>query len=291
MAHADVVPPVLPSDGAPKPFAIPRKLVLFAMVLLLFLVAGEGVSLYQEWRTLREEMNRARHSDVIGYLNISPKPSYARQPDDWVHDEGESTLLWSGWKQGNGHRWFRVGRGEIDPRKLSIPMGRDAIQAIDYPLTENGAGKIWTRIPTDAVVVALELAGVTAAYPVQILDKVCVINDQVGERPCLVTFNPLGTPQNCVHVYDPIVNGRRFVMGTSGYIQDQKLMLYDRGTESLWIDDEATGTLKAIAGPSKGTVLHSLIQPSMLAWGEWSTQHPQGRLLIGADRSKVIPID
>lgn len=289
MAQADSAPPIETVVVPPRKPA-PRGLVIAALGFLLVFVIGQGASLWQEWRSLQHEMATVRKTVVVGYPNIHPRPSYATKPENWFHDEGEFTLIWSGWEAGEGHRWFRVRRGEVDRELLYGPMGKDAIQAIDYPLVEVGGGSIWKKIPSEAFVAGLEMSGVVTAYPLQVLSKVCVINDQVAERPILVTFNPLVPEGRAVHVYEPLVEGRRVTMGLSGYFQGNKPILYDRATESLWLEVEAEEvTLEAIAGPRRGTRLRQLRTPTVVAWRDWSWQNPKGRLLIGADRSKLAP--
>src|SRR5205823_3535972 len=134
----------------------------------------------------------------------------ARMPTDWFHDEGESTLLWGGWRNGTGHLWFRVARGDVDRERISQPMGRDVIRAIDHPVVEQGGGRLWSRIPDEAPVVGFRIAGVDTVYPLLVLNKVLVVNDVVGEQPSLVLNSPHGlTLSPGTSVYDPVVEGRR----------------------------------------------------------------------------------
>ena len=215
------------------------------------------------------------------------KTSFAEKPPDWYHHDGDHTLLWAGWRPGLGHSWFRVGRGDVDQLRISEPIGRDVIQAIDFPIVEVGGGTIWGRIPDEATVAGEELAGVHSVYPLRLLDKVEVINDQVGDRPFLVTYNPFGDPTDSVRIFDPQVEGRRVTMGLTGYFHDGKPMLYDRGTESLWVHRDSS--LDAIAGTLKGARLRLVGSPVPVAWGEWRTHYPGSRLLVGADRSHPRP--
>jgi hypothetical protein len=39
-------------------------------------------------------------------------------------------------------------------------------------------------------VAALDLEGIPSAYPLRVLEKVEVVNDEVRDRPFLVTFSP-----------------------------------------------------------------------------------------------------
>jgi hypothetical protein len=263
--------------------------VIFAAlaVLLLFVVA-QGRILWKEWGSLQKDITDVRRTAVIGFHNIHPNPSFAQKPADWFHDEGEFTLLWSGWKPAAGHGWFRVKRGDLARGQVSLPMGRDVIQAIDYPLVETGGGPIWTRLPQEAQVAGLELAGTMTVYPLQVLEKVVVVNDLIAEHPFIVTVNPINPKNRDVHVYDALVAGRRVTMGLSGYFFDGKPLLYDRGTESLWVAQNG-GVLRAVAGGYKGTELHEIGQSSPVSWGDWQGRHPKSRLVVGGDRSKVAP--
>jgi hypothetical protein len=277
-------PPAVPHNSP----NVPRGVILAAAVILLAFVGAQGRSLWREWQSLQGDLAVVRRSAVIGYKNIHPNPSYAVRPADWFHHEGDFTLLWSGWKHGNGHQWFRVGRGDVEQAHISLPLGRDVIQAIDYPLLETGGGTIWKRIPNDSQVVGIEIAGKKAAYPVLLLDKVRVVNDLIEDRPFLVTYDSLVPSEYSVRVFDPVFEGQRITMGVAGYYLDRKALLYDRGTESLWAEN-ADGELTAVAGRRKGVKLRQIARPTVVSWGDWRWQHPEGRLLVGADRSKVMP--
>jgi len=279
-------PPDLPLR-APPATTKPTLLVLLALMILLGFVAVQGHTLWLEWASLRAENTRARDSIVVGYYNINPNPSYAQKPEPWFHDEGPNTLLWSGWKHGVGHGWFRVGRGEVDRERLSLPMGRDVVQAIDYPIVEVNGGKIWGRIPGESSVVGQELGGVASVYPLQVLDKVQIVNDQVEGRAFLVVCNPKIARTQAVAIYDPVMDGHRLTMGMSGYDHDDRPLLYDRGTESLWVQEG--DVLNAIAGAHRGARLRKIGQPSPTSWVDWCSHHPKSRLVVGADRSRTRP--
>jgi hypothetical protein len=91
-----------------------------------------------------------------------------------------------------------------------------------------------------------------------------------------------------IHVYEPVLNGHRVTMGWTGYFLENKPLLYDRGTESFWLE-EADGDLKAIAGTYKGAELPEIAESEAVRWSDWRGRYPQSRLLVGADRSKGRP--
>jgi hypothetical protein len=278
-----------PPASVPVGIALPRGVVLVALLVLVGFLGWLVSALWGEWQALRADRAGERASTLVGYADIYPTPQYAARPTDWVHDEGDDMLLWSGWQPGVGHRWFRVGRGELDRARLGGSLGRDIIRAIDVPIVEVGGGPRWGRIPWDAPVAALDLEGIPSAYPLRVLEKVEVVNDAVRDRPILVTFSPFIPEAQAYNVYEPVVEGRRVTLGSSGYFLDRRPLLYDRGTESLWI--ERTEGLTAIAGRRKGALLRRVSRPTLIPWGRWQARYPKGRLVVGADRSGGLPAD
>ena len=285
MASADrLVSAEVPASAptVPAKHALPRPAAFTILTLLLLFVAFQGNALWQEWAALQHDLKDVKRAAVIGYYNIHVRPSYAQKPPDWCHDEGEQTLLWAGWINGQGHTWFRIGRGELDLTRLSEPMGRDVTQAIDQPIVEVGGGQIWGRIPETADVAGDELGGVTTVYPLLLLDKVTVVNDEIAGQPFLVAYSPFSPRTDRVNVYTPVVNGARLRMGLTGYFHDARPVLYDRSTESLWVDQD--DGLCAVAGPRRGTTLPRVGRLTLTTWGDWRARHPQSRLIVGADR-------
>ncbi len=278
-------PPAIPNVRAiPKP-AIPRVLTLAALAVLLWFIAKQSLALYNEYRVLRVEMTEVRNSAVIGYPGIQPRYSFAQPPTDWYHVDGETARLWSGWREGSGHMWFLANAGDIQRERMSLPMGRDVYLAIDLPVVEFNGGSIWGRIPESAHVVGGMLGGVATAYPILVLERVYVVNDQIRGQPFLVTYSPLAPAENRVVVYEPIVAGQRLTMGVSGYHHNNDPMLFDRGTESLWVREG--DSLSAIAGKHRGEKLRQVIRPIPISWNRWRDEHPQTRLVVGAERNRA----
>ncbi|MCA1686642.1 MAG: DUF3179 domain-containing protein [Planctomycetia bacterium] len=275
---------VAPGGSGPK---LQRAAVLASLAVLLAFIVSGGRHLWAEWSTLRVQELRLRNTVAIGYPGINPRMSYAAWPDPWIHDDAGSTRVWSGWKQEAGHQWFRVGLGEVRPASMSPPLGRDVIQAIDVPVVERQGGPRWSRIPDEAFVVGQRLGGVDNVYPLLVLDKVFVVNDTIDDHPYLVANNPLVPLSERVAVYETVVDGRRVTMGLTGYFYDGKPLLYDRGTESFWVGE--SDALRAIAGTHRGRRLRRIARPVPVAWGDWRSEHPDSRLVIGADRSRPRP--
>jgi hypothetical protein len=275
-----------PSTAARSIF---RGLILLTIGGLLVFLFQETRILWSEYQALSHQLFRVRQTAVVGYPGITPQYSRAQKPANWFHEEGTVTLLWSGWRPNVGHEWFRIGKGEINRAHISEPMGRDLTRAIDVPIVERGGtnGTYWPRIPDDADVAGPHLGGVDTAYPLLLLQNVMVVNDLIAEKPFVVVTNPWASAEEKTAVYEPVVDGARITLGSSGYIHQGRPLLYDRGTESLWLAD--LDGLKAVAGAYRGRTLRVVARPVPVSWSRWRSEHPRGRLVVGADRCKNPP--
>ena len=278
--------------SADVPIASPSKrwflksFVLSAIFGLMGFIVFAGGILYEEFRLLRIEEHRSRMGTIIGYENISPRPMYAHAPADWFHEDGEKTLLWAGWHDGR-HEWFHIDRGDLIREQVSEPMGRDSIQAIDYPIAESAGGPRWEKLPCEHLVAGIELKGVTVVYPLRILEKCEVVNDFIADLPVLVTFSPFVPTGEAISVFETVLDGHRITMGLSGYFSARRPVLYDRGTKSLWLEKD--GAMISVAGRYKGSSLRRVATMVPTAWSEWISRHPESRLIVGADRTKLRP--
>ena len=271
-----------------------RGLAALAIATLVGYIATEGPVLYDEVRALQVQWSRLRTTRAIGFHEINPHPTHAERPDPWAFDKDGETWLWSGWTPGVGHTWFRTRRGDLDPRRLSRPLGRDTIRAIDRPLFELAGGTRWDRIPRDALVASVRLGERPTVYPLLVLQNVLVINDGSRNRPVLVVFEPFATLARSIGVYDPALGDGRVMMALTGYLYEGKPLLFDRETESFWLP-EADG-LVAITGLRKGTRLPRLaeLRPSPGATGSprtptaASSSAPRGRRTTPPARSQAV---
>ena len=146
----------------------------------------------------------------------------------------------------------------------------DAITPIDEPRfisQERASAWLAGREP----VVALQVSGEARAYPVQILTKHEIVNDQVAGTPVTITFCPLC---NSALAFDRRVDGRVLDFGTSGKLYKSALVMYDRQTESLWTHFEGL----AVQGPLTGTRLE-VLPVQLLSFAEWRRTFPEGAVL------------
>lgn len=273
-------------NASPGPLARGRRARAIAAPLIALLIGYIGVmapQLWAEYHGLRGDWETDVHRRVIGYPGITPSYSLAHSPSNWLHDEDGKTLLWARWdRDAAKHTWFVLGKGEVSAEHLSHPLGRDSVRAIDAPKLELGGGEVWSAMPAHAPLVVGEFQGIPLAYPMEVLDKVLIVNDEVHKRPILVLYTPFVADVHAVETFNPLLQGKRLWMGHSGYLWDGRPLLYDRQGQSLWVSTNKG--LEAIAGPSKGKILDRLAHLDPMTWGEWSTANPRGRLLAGAFR-------
>ena len=140
---------------------------------------------------------------------------------------------------------------------------RDGIPALDRPSTLRAAQADWRD---DERVLGVVMAGEARAYPVAILKWHELVNDTLGGEPVLISFCPrCGTGM----VFDRRVAGETRSFGVSSLLYRSDLLMYDRGTESLWSQISA----EAVTGPLLGQRLR-LLRARMDRWGRWRREHP-----------------
>ncbi len=119
----------------------------------------------------------------------------------------------------------------------------------------------------------------TRAYPIAILVWHELVNDELGGDPILVSFCPLcGTAL----VFDRRLQGRARKFGVSGLLYQSDLLMFDRGTESLWSQIGAN----AVTGALMGQRLE-LLRSKTMTWKAWRKAHPETTVLskqTGYDR-------
>lgn len=166
----------------------------------------------------------------------------------------------------------------FDVSNASIPVDeimsggppRDGIPALIDPRFESvRQAELWMR-PEDRLL-ALEIGSEAKAYPLRILNWHELVNDRIDDRAVLVTYCPLcGTGM----AFDPVVRGQRRIFGVSGLLYNSDVLMYDRGTESLW----SQIARRAVTGPLLGSTLE-LLPLVHTTWGRWRREHPDGLVL------------
>lgn len=159
------------------------------------------------------------------------------------------------------------------------------------------------ELAADAMVVGLTDRHRARAYPLDVLGRHEVVNDEFG-RPVIVTYCPL-----CASglVAEPVVDGAPATFGVSGRLwrppevptrrsraegrvfgasyrtrtstprpeRDHNLVMYDAATGSYWSQLLAT----AICGPRRGDSL-PIVPSTVASWRDWRAEHPDTEVLL-----------
>ncbi len=108
-----------------------------------------------------------------------------------VKIEGGRTLLWAGVDSITGEtEWFDMTDASIDPRTFQFGIGKDRIASIDEPMFVKHDDPELARlgIGPETDVLGVELNGIVRAYPVYILDRTEVVNDDFEGEPYAVCW-------------------------------------------------------------------------------------------------------
>lgn len=152
----------------------------------------------------------------------------------------------------------------------------DGIPPIDNPTFDSIAqGDEW--LVDVQPVIALAVGAEAKAYPLAILTRHEIANDEIAGISVAVTFCPLC---NAAVVFKREVNGEVLRFGVSGNLRHSDLIMWDNKTLSWW--QQFTG--EAIVGELTGTQLE-LIPAQLVAWKDFKAAYPQGTVLSSAGRS------
>jgi hypothetical protein len=171
------------------------------------------------------------------------------------------------------------------PRPLiATPLVRDGVRVLDQPpvisneraMEDDVAGRGKYLVPSDRVI-GVGIGGEARAYPIRVLNWHEIVNDTVGGRPLLITYNPLCDSSA---VFEREIDGEVLEFGFSGLLARSNLLLYDRrpreSRQSLWSQLEA----RAIAGPAAARGQQLELVPFVVEhWGRWRERHPETTVL------------
>ncbi|MGE5278841.1 MAG: DUF3179 domain-containing (seleno)protein [Acidobacteriota bacterium] len=128
-------------------------------------------------------------------------------------------------------------------------------------------------------ILGVRLGSERRAYPLGLLDRYEVVNDEAEGIPYVVTRCPLA---QIAAVYDRELDGRILTFVNSGALWRDTLVMQDRETGSLWT--VATG--RAIFGPLAGRRLRPI--PAILSTSHaWSEAHPHARYLDTGEQTET----
>ena len=151
---------------------------------------------------------------------------------------------------------------------LSGGPQKDQIPAIDQPQFVTPRNSIYNM---SEIVLGLAVNGEAKAYPYSILNWHEIINDTVGGYPVSITYCPLC---DTGIAYIRKIGHKVTTFGVSGKLYNSCLIMYDRQTDSLWVQPWGT----AVEGPQVNQNLARLpiIKTSL---SKWVAKHPNTKIL------------
>lgn len=154
-------------------------------------------------------------------------------------------------------RWGGVKQDGIPPLRQPAMLAADEA---DY-LRDNN------------VVFGVSINGDHRAYPKRILAWHEMFVDEVGGRPIAGVYCTLcGT----VIAYDTEFQGKRYELGTSGFLYRSNKLMYDQATQSLWNTIEGKPVIGPLAEQGIELSSHAVVTTT---WGEWKKLHPDTKVL------------
>jgi hypothetical protein len=146
----------------------------------------------------------------------------------------------------------------------------DGIPSIDQPaFVDQEEADQW--LESNEPVIWVEVDGSARAYPLQILMWHEIVNDTIDGLPVTVTFCPLC---NSSFTFEREAGGHLLDFGTTGYLYQGAMLMYDRQTQSLWAHFGG----EALGGPLEGEQLE-VIPSSIVSWSEFKDTYPEGLVL------------
>jgi hypothetical protein len=153
---------------------------------------------------------------------------------------------------------------------------RDGIPPIDNPEFDTvEVANEWLQPQSPVIIVAVN--DDARAYPLAILTRHEIVNDEIGGEAVAVTYCPLC---NSAVAFNREVNGEVLRFGVSGNLRNSDLIMWDGVTESWW--QQLTG--EAIVGELTGTLL-DIIPSQVFGFGEFAERFPDGMVLSPQGRN------
>jgi hypothetical protein len=278
-----------PSPAPRRGIPTPAKLLIGAALVAAAGAAFwnyHGYKIWEEYKVLRTEIRASEDSAPVGYVGLNYRRSYNDRPVVFQTEKDGRKLLFAAKLEDGTVDHYDVTEADaaLDLKCLDGGFGRDSIPGIDYPVVETPGGPKGHTLRDRQPVFGVALGGEVRAYPKDLLEKIEVVNDRLGETPVAVVYD---RGRGTALVYDRRLGGGAVTFGTTGYSCKNRPLLYDRKTKGLWLprgDD-----LACLNGPHKGESLKPIARPEAPTWADWLRQNRKTTVVVGNDRNKPIP--
>jgi len=125
----------------------------------------------------------------------------------------------------------------------------------------------------DNIVFGIEINGDARAYPKRILAWHEMFTDTIGGVDIAGVYCTLcGT----VIPYKTEHKGKKYTLGTSGFLYRSNKLMYDKATQSMWSTTKGTPVLGPLVDQGIELEYESVVTTT---WGEWKRRHPTTTVL------------
>ncbi len=151
-------------------FSKPFRVVVFCAAM-----AGLTIIAVEQWQQIMA---------VGSYIWTGIVPPTKRA----ILEEGGKTLVWANGEVFEEYEWFDMTNSRIDPHTLQYGLGKDAIRSIEHPIfvKVDDPRVASSRIDDEMSVIGYAEAGLARAYPVPIMGRHEIVNDEFHGRPVTV---------------------------------------------------------------------------------------------------------
>ena len=148
--------------------------------------------------------------------------------------------------------------------------GKDGIASIDQPTFESiESAERWLN-DREPVIVFIN-GEKSKAYPLQILIYHEIVNDELGDEKIAITYCPLC---NAALVFSRWHKESLLDFGTTGKVYTNNLVMYDRQSETWWLQFSG----EAVVGDYAGDTL-KLLHSQLVSFKQFKDAHPLGEVL------------
>ncbi len=148
--------------------------------------------------------------------------------------------------------------------------GKDGIRSIDQPEFETiESTEKW--LDDREPVIVFTSGAFSKAYPLQILIYHEIVNDQLNGHEVAITYCPLC---NAAMVFSRQHKGALLDFGTTGKVYTNNLVMYDRQTESWWLQFTGEGVVGDYSGDSL-----QLLPSQIVSFKQFKDAYPLGEVL------------
>ena len=145
----------------------------------------------------------------------------------------------------------------------------DAIPPIDDPAFESPGSAGW--LDDDDLVIVVDRADTSRAYPLLILDLHEIVHDSIGDEAFIVTYCPLC---GSALVFDRETRQGPITFSNTSALYENDMVMVDRETGSYWWQTAG----RAIVGPRTGETL-TLVSSRVARFDDWREANPGGEVL------------